>query len=190
MMNLLSETFDSLKNIEANGKIVEAMTSVTDDDGLILELKFSHSVTTVVNGADVVTEVPNDKDESNIYEVYTGTYNIIKLLHAKKYLVCNYSKGATAADDTIKYDIIVRFNKTNNTTDTTVLSSIDATPFFSIKTADRDAAVTGVLTSSAIIEPSWKKLSDLTDPSAFLTAHNKFYDDIKASIIATKPFSS
>jgi hypothetical protein len=189
-MNLLSETYDSLKSIEANGKIVEAMTTVTDDEGRILELKPTTSVTTVVNGADVITEVPNNKDDSNIYEVYTGTYNIIKLLHAKKNLVCNYVKGATEADDTITYDIIVRYNKTNNTTDKTVLSSINATPFFSIKSAERGAQVTGELNSSSIIEVSWDKLSALTDPSDYTREHNKFYDAVKASITATKPFSS
>jgi hypothetical protein len=190
MLNILYETYDSLKNIEANNKIIEAMATVTDDIGEIAELKPTNTVINVVDGVDVISHVPRPKEESNIYDVYSGTFNILKLLHAKKYLECNYVKGATEADDTIVYDTIVRYNKTNSTTAKTVLSSINVTSFFSIKSANRAAAVTGKLANSDTIEVDWEKLSALTDPSAYITKHNKFNDDIRTSIHASKPFSS
>jgi len=170
--NALFEMKDSLDNLKENGDILLAMTSVTNADGEISELAVATSA------------------ESNMFSVYEGSFNHLKIAHAKKQIVCNYTKGATAAADTIIYDIIVRYNNTNSATLQTVLCSLNVSSFVSVKTAARDAAATGVLANSTDLEVSWAKLNALKDLSSYLTVHNNFHSAVREAIIAVKPFSN
>lgn len=170
--NALFEMKDSLDNLKENGDILLAMTSVTNADGEISELAVATSA------------------ESNMFSVYEGSFNHLKIAHAKKQIVCNYTKGATAAADVVSYDIIVRYNNTNSATLQTVLCSLNVSSFVSVKTAARDAAATGVLANSTDLEVSWTKLNALKDLSSYLTVHNNFHSAVREAIIAVKPFSN
>lgn len=170
--NALFEVKDSLDNLKENGEILLAMTNVTNASGEISELAVATSA------------------ESNMFSVYEGSFNHLKIAHAKKQIVCNYTKGASAADDTIIYDIIVRYNNTNSATLQTVLCSLDVSDFVSVKVASRAAAATGVLANSSDLEVDWDKLTALKDLSAYLTSHNEFHNQIRQAIIAVKPFSN
>ena len=170
--NALFEVKDSLDNLKENGDILLAMTNVTNANGEISELAVATSA------------------ESNMFAVYSGSFNHLKIAHAKKSLVCNYTKDATAADDTIIYDIIVKYNQTNSTVNNTVLCSLDVSDFVSVKTASREAAVYGVLANSTDLEVDWTKLAGLKDLSSYLTAHQDFHTEVKQAIIAVKPFSN
>lgn len=168
--NTLEFINDSLVNLKQNGEIINAMTNVTNENGEIAEL-------------DVATSA-----ESNMFAVYQGSFNHLKIAHAKKALVLNYSKGATAADDTFIYDVIVRYNNTNSATLTTVLCSIEVSDFVKIDEAERDASATGVLANSADLAVDWSKLAALKDLSAYLQKHNEFHDEVENAIVATRPF--
>jgi hypothetical protein len=169
--NALFEIKDSLDNLKENGDILLAMTNVTNADGEISELAVATSA------------------ESNMFSVYSGSFNHLKIAHAKKSVICNYVKGATAADDTIVYDIIVKYNNTNSAVLQTVLCSLDVSDFVSVKTANREATVTGVLANSTNLEVDWTKLTALKDLSSYLTAHLELHNSIKQAIIAVKPFA-
>jgi hypothetical protein len=170
--NALFEVKDSLDNLKENGDILLAMTNVTNADGEIAELAVATSA------------------ESNMFSVYSGSFNHLKIAHAKKSLVCNYTKGATAAADTIIYDIIVNYNYTNSTIQQTVLCSLDVSDFVSYAVASREAAVSGVLANSTNLSVDWNKLTALKDLSSYLTAHQDFHNSVKQAIIAVKPFSN
>ena len=148
------------------------MTNVTNESGEIAELAVATSA------------------ESNMYEVYVGSFNHFKVAHAKKALICNYTKGATAAEDVISYDVIVRYNNTNSATLSTVLCSIDVSDFVKVKDANRDTTDAGALSNSANLEISWSKLAELKDLSAYLEKHNELHDQIEVAITAVKPFSA
>ena len=169
--NALNTMYDTLLNLKQNGEILDAMTNVTDVDGKIAEL-------TVATAA-----------ESNMNDVYVGSFNHIKVAHAKKSIVCNYVKGATAADDTFIYDIIVRYNNTNSGTLLTVLCTLDLSPFVQIAAADRDDTDSGELENSGNISISWEKLSALNDLSTYLTAHEAFHNSVNDALVAVKPFA-
>jgi hypothetical protein len=170
--NALFEVKDSLDNLKENGDILLAMTNVTNANGEISELAVATSA------------------ESNMFSVYAGSFNHLKIAHAKKSLVCNYTKGISPAADTIIYDIIVKYNYTNSTVNNTVLCSLDVSDFVSIKTASREAAVTGALATSTDLEVDWTKLTALKDLSSYLTVHQDFHTAVKQAIIAVKPFSN
>lgn len=170
--NALFEVKDSLDNLKENGEILLAMTSVTNASGEISELAVATSA------------------ESNMFSVYSGSFNHLKIAHAKKQIVCNYTKGLTSATDTIIYDIIVKYNNTNSATLQTVLCSLDVSAVVSVKTAARDGAATGELANSNDLEVDWTKLSGLKDLSSYLTVHNNFHNEVRQAIIAVKPFSN
>jgi hypothetical protein len=170
--NALFEMKDSLDNLKENGDILLAMTSVTNASGEISELAVATSA------------------ESNMFSVYEGSFNHLKIAHAKKQIVCNYVKGETVAADTIIYDIIVRYNNTNSATLQTVLCSLNVSSVVSVKTASREAAATGVLANSTDLEVDWTKLTALKDLSSYLTVHNNFHSAVREAIIAVKPFSN
>lgn len=170
--NALFEVKDSLDNLKENGEILLAMTSVTNANGEISELAVATSA------------------ESNMFQVYEGSFNHLKIAHAKKQIICNYVKGETAAADSIIYDLIVRYNNTNSATLQTVLCSLNVSSFVSVKTASREAAASGVLASSADLEVDWTKLTALKDLSSYLTIHNNFHSAVREAIIAVKPFSN
>jgi hypothetical protein len=161
----------SLNNIKQNGEILLAMTNVTDESGQIAELAGTSA-------------------ESNMLDVYEGTFNHFKIAHAKKSLVCNYTKGADAAGDVISYDIIIKYNNTNSATLPTVLCSLNVSAFIKVKDAERDGLDTGVVASSDDFEVSWDKLTALKDLSSYLTAHNDFHDAVNVAITAVKPFAA
>jgi hypothetical protein len=171
MANLLSEMCDTFKNLEQNGKISLAMTSITNEVGEVYELAVATAA------------------ESNICDVYKGSFNHLKIAHAKKSLVCNYVKGATAAEDTIIYDVVINYNNTNSTTSPTVLCSINVSDFVSISDAARATAVTGVLANSTDLDVDWdNKLKTYKNLSTYLTKHNTFHNSIKQALAASKPF--
>jgi hypothetical protein len=170
--NALFEVKDSLDNLKENGEILLAMTSVTNASGEISELAVATSA------------------ESNMFQVYEGSFNHLKIAHAKKQIVCNYTKGETVAADVIIYDLIVRYNNTNSATLQTVLCSLNVSSFVSIKTAARTTAATGILANSADLEVDWDKLTALKDLSSYLTVHNNFHSGVREAIIAVKPFSN
>ena len=174
MSNQLSETYESLVNIDENRKIIEAMITKTNEDGEISELA-------------VAAEA-----QSNVCDVFKGSFNHLKILHAKKSLICNYVKGATAPEDTIIYDVIVKYNTTNSTTSPTVLCTIDVSSFVSRTFADEAARATassGVLPNSTNLAVDFSKLAALKDMTAYLDVHNEFHDSIKESLLATKAFT-
>ncbi len=170
MVNLLSETYESLVNIDENGKIIEAMISKTNELGEITELA-------------VATEAA-----SNVCDVFKGTINHLKILHAKKSLICKYVKGATAPEDTIIYEVIVKYNTTNSTTSPTVLCTIDVSDFVSMDSTARATAATGTLANSTDLAVDWTKLTAMKDMSTYLDVHNEFHNSIKESLTATKAF--
>jgi hypothetical protein len=167
-----SFNYTSLTNIKQNGEILLAMTNVTNENGEIAELA-------------VATPA-----ESNMYEVYVGSFNHFKIAHAKKALICNFTKGADETGDIISYDVIVRYNNTNSETLPTVLCSIDVSDFVRVKPADREALDEGVLSNSIKLEVAWSKLAALKDLSAYLTMHSEFHDAVNTAITAVKPFSA
>jgi len=169
--NTLSEVSDFLSNVKSNNTTALAMTNNTDENGLIAEL-------TVATSA-----------ESNIYAVFQGTFNHFKIAHAKKQLDCNYVKGATAADDTFIYDVIVKYNTSTSSINKTVLCSIDLSAFISIESVARDAAVSGLLANSADLSVDWDKLSAMTDVSVYLTAHNNFNNAVRNALVSVSPFA-
>ena len=168
--NAFESIYDTLQNCKQNGVILEAMTSVTDVDGNIAEL-------TVATAA-----------ESNMMDVFMGTVNHFKVAHAKKILILDYVKGATAADDSFVYSIIVKYNNTNSGTLSTVLSKLDLSAFVKIADADRDATDSGELPNSNNISVSWDLVSAKSDLSTYLTAHQLFHNAINDAIVACKPF--
>lgn len=171
MLNQLFEFYDSLVNLDNNGRIMEAMASVTNEVGEISELA-------------VLTEA-----ESNICDVYKGSFNHLKIAHTKKTLICNYFKAVAPADDIIIYDVIIRFNSTNSTTLPTVLCSLNVSSFVSMDAGSRDAAETGVLANSANLAVDFTKLAAMKNISTYLVAHNNFHNAVKQALIAAKPFA-
>jgi hypothetical protein len=169
--NTMNTLYDTLLNTKENGIILEAMTNVTNAVGEIAELSVASAA------------------ESNMYDVYVGTFNHYKIAHAKKSVVCNYVQGATASDDTFIYDLIVKYNNTNSSALKTVLCSLDFSPFVKIADEDRDAAVTGELDNSANISIDWSKLEALKDISSYLTVHQNFHNSVTDALIAVKPFA-
>lgn len=173
-INALNDTYETLQNMMENGKIAVAMTSNTDADGKIAELMVATAA------------------ESNIHDVLVGSFNHFKVLHAKKGLVCRYTKGATAADDKVEYDIIVNYNNTNSATLKTVLYTVDLSPFVSRTFADAQArtdAISGNLANSADLSIDWtNKLKSLTDLSDYLDKHNLVHEQIKIAAATVKPF--
>ena len=170
-MTNLSELYNTLINLEKNSEIISSLIKDTDENGDIAEL--------------LVT----DKAKSNIYDVFVGSFNHIKIAHAKKSIVCNYFKGDDAKDDTFIYDIIIKYCNTNNTTLLTNLYSIDFSSFISIDTTTRNTTTTGKITTSADLSIDWSKLSAMNNMTTFITKHNIFYNSIKQSIIVVKPFA-
>lgn len=169
--NALYSIYDTLVNLKQNGEILDAMTNVTNEFGEIAELDVSAA------------------SESNMYDVYVGSFNHIKVAHAKKSVVCNYTKGDTAADDMFVYDIIVNYNLTNSTILRTVLCSLDFSNFVKIADADRTATASGVLSSSSNISIDWDKLSSYKDLSTYLTVHQNLHNSVNDALVAVKPFT-
>jgi hypothetical protein len=170
VLNALEFVNTSLNNIKQNGDILNAMTNVTTESGEIAELAVAAAA------------------ESNMYAVYVGSINHLKIAHAKKTLILNYVKGAAADADTFIYDVIVKYNNTNSEGLPTVLCSINVSDFVSMATAARAAAATGELSSSADISVDWDKLSSYKDLSDYLEKHNDLHDEVESAIVATKPF--
>ena len=169
--NALNTIYDTVLNLKQNGEIIDAMTNVTDEIGQIAELSVA------------------DSADSNMYEVYVGSFNHIKVAHAKKSVVCHFSKGASAAEDSFIYDIIVRYNNTNSGTLKTVLCTLDLSPFVKMADADRDATDAGELENSSNISIDWVKLAALKDLSTYLTAHQLFHNSVNDAMVAVKPFA-
>jgi hypothetical protein len=170
-MTNLSKLYNTLINLEKNSEIILSLIKDTDENGDIVELLVS------------------DKAKSNIYDVFVGSFNHIKIAHAKKSIVCNYFKGDDAKDDTFIYDIIIKYYNSNSTTSSTNLYSIDFSSFISIDATVRNTTTTGKITNSTDLSIDWDKLSAMNNVATFLTNYNIFYNSIKQAIAIVKQFA-
>lgn len=170
-MTNLFKLYNTLINLEKNSEIILSLIKDTDENGDIAEL--------------LVT----DKAKSNIYDVFVGSFNHIRIAHAKNSIVCNYFKGDDAKDDTIIYDIIIKYYNSNSTTSSTILYSIDFSSFVSIDATKRNTTTTGKITTSTDLSIDWVKLSAMNNVATFTNKHNIFYNSIKQAIAVVKPFA-
>jgi len=162
---------DTLKNIKQNGEIVYAMTNQTNENGEIEELAVT------------------DSSSSNMYSVYAGTVNLIKVAHAKKALKLNFTKGDTAAEDLFIYDIPCKYNTTNSSSSSTVLSSLNLSAFVKMDDTARDNAESGLLSNSTDISVDWEKLQNYKDVATYEEKHIEFHNQVAQALIKCDPFT-